>query len=346
MRREYHCRVTVSGDRLVVEALRKASGRSVPDEVWDQVLAEVDRVGVRGLRGSSRTLVDSLVVKHLPGKHDQAEHGNWSSRGAGSAAAGSGAGSFTKDPEEVSAFVPMFGGAYEGQTPASHYVHSTGTRVIITASTPNHEEVLSTYGPVIDDLMRRAPVEGMEVRVGDEYFSGNDMPKSVKGYATYDVGINGDCLGPSENALHVRGPRDEATALGNTMKVPDMTGYTLKHEWGHIRDERSAQESVDDAQVIRKMADEAVGNDFWSEGSDRYNPKEDPLIRAIVTSRLRDAGMSYYGLSDSGGSKAEGGGREAYAEAFAGWVNGVDSPFVRYFADRYGWEKGQKVGLR
>lgn len=67
-------------DALVLEALREGVARNVDPDLWESVTKQVAEVGFRGLTGSARTLVESLVTKH--GSHDQSSHGR--GRGGGS----------------------------------------------------------------------------------------------------------------------------------------------------------------------------------------------------------------------------------------------------------------------
>jgi hypothetical protein len=59
-------------DREALDLLKAASGRDVAPAVWAQIEQQVEQVGLRGLTGSSRTVIDHAVAKH--GSHNQQSH--------------------------------------------------------------------------------------------------------------------------------------------------------------------------------------------------------------------------------------------------------------------------------
>lgn len=59
-------------DREALDMLKAAHERDLSPALWAQVEAEVEKAGMRGLTGSSRTIVDHLVAKH--GSHNQQSH--------------------------------------------------------------------------------------------------------------------------------------------------------------------------------------------------------------------------------------------------------------------------------
>lgn len=52
------------GDAEALHALQKAAGDVLPGPVWKAIEAEVEEVGMLGLTGSSRVIIDNLVAKH------------------------------------------------------------------------------------------------------------------------------------------------------------------------------------------------------------------------------------------------------------------------------------------
>lgn len=62
-----------SADDMALAEIRKLAGDEIPEAVWDVVRNQVAEVGVRGLTGTARALVEGLVRKH--GSHDQSSHG-------------------------------------------------------------------------------------------------------------------------------------------------------------------------------------------------------------------------------------------------------------------------------
>lgn len=61
-----------SADREALDLLKAATGRDVAPAVWAQIEQQVEQVGLRGLTGTSRTIVDHAVAKH--GSHNQQSH--------------------------------------------------------------------------------------------------------------------------------------------------------------------------------------------------------------------------------------------------------------------------------
>jgi hypothetical protein len=51
-------------DRAALETLRKAAQCSVPEGVWAEIAKQADEVGILGLTGTARSVVESIVNKH------------------------------------------------------------------------------------------------------------------------------------------------------------------------------------------------------------------------------------------------------------------------------------------
>ena len=77
-------------DEVFLETLRKSVAANVDPLVWESLEKKVDEVGIRGLTGSGRALVEGLVRKH--GSHNQKVHspnkGGGGSTSGGDAAEG------------------------------------------------------------------------------------------------------------------------------------------------------------------------------------------------------------------------------------------------------------------
>ena len=110
--------------------------------------------------------------------------------------------------------------------------------------------------------------------------------------------------------IHIRpksatDPSKDASLMGEYKSGRDPR-YTVTHEYGHVIDHRSIPKAKRDYET-------AVG-------------------------MLGGEGMSRYGVTGDLGPVSQG--REAFAEAWTGWVGSGGkntSPVVSYFADTYGW---------
>lgn len=82
-------------DEIFLNTIRQGVAKNVDPMVWEALEKQVDEVGVRGLTGTGRALVEGLVRKH--GSHNQASHnphrgGSASSAGGGSSEGGGSSG--------------------------------------------------------------------------------------------------------------------------------------------------------------------------------------------------------------------------------------------------------------
>ena len=271
------------------------------------------------------------VRKH--GTHDQSTHGNWAkgseaSQGSGVGAPSSKDGSWGAGSTQ-SVLVPTS----QSFKPATRYEHSSGTTLIIgdSVNPQAHEAIKRMYGRRFTELQERAPIPNTEVCMGDEFFAG--LPDMTSGYCLFwKDSFDLTQVQPLDSGLsrrvHIRPPHSDRTwdpRNTATMNVPDTTTYTLTHEWGHLRDRRDAFEA-------RKDFDEST-----------VSAAKLPFHRTGVNydAEFHKVGMSSYAVSDF---ETGGQGREAYAEAFAGWMYGIDSDFVRYYADRYNWDAAKERG--
>jgi hypothetical protein len=155
-------------------------------------------------------------------------------------------------------------------------------------------------------LQEIAPVPGMTVYVSDKPFQGNNLPESTKGFVF--VGESDIHLRPSAIIKGV--DHDNGGLMPVFTSKPTL--YSVTHEYGHTLDRRNARASERDLENVLS----ASGGSVISAGMRRY---------------------AFDG--DARGAK----GREAFAEAWTDWVatEGSSSrPFVRYYADKYGWSGG------
>ena len=74
-------------DRIFLETLRAGVGSTVDESTWGVVEKQVAESGVRGLTGSARMVIESLVAKH--GSHNQASHNPHTGGGGESSSGGS-----------------------------------------------------------------------------------------------------------------------------------------------------------------------------------------------------------------------------------------------------------------
>ena len=82
-------------DRIFLEALRAGVGSTVDESTWGVVEKQVAESGVRGLTGSARMVVESLVAKHGGSSHNQKTHASGGGGGessSGGSKSGGGAG--------------------------------------------------------------------------------------------------------------------------------------------------------------------------------------------------------------------------------------------------------------
>lgn len=83
--RPYTCFMRES-ERIFLETLRAGVGSNVDKTTWGVVEKQVAESGVRGLTGSARMMVESLVAKH--GSHNQASHNPHAGGGGGGSSSG------------------------------------------------------------------------------------------------------------------------------------------------------------------------------------------------------------------------------------------------------------------
>lgn len=138
----------------------------------------------------------------------------------------------------------------------------------------------------------------------------SDAPFEAAGLPESTMGF----VRPGSASIHLR-PRavTEGVDHSSGLLMPVLGGqpqvYTITHEYGHVLDHRSDQRASDDKGLV-------IGS--------------------------RQTGMSRYASADEDPRAT---GREAFAEAFVGWVGsqgrmGSTHAFVGYFADTYGWDAG------
>lgn len=164
-------------------------------------------------------------------------------------------------------------------------------------------------------LQKIAPVQDLTVVIDEASFSNLG---STNGYVKCKIDEAAGTWTP-EAVIHVRPkaivePQSNPSLMSVYGSGKDAL-YTTTHEYGHVLDRRSIRTANED--------------------------------KAIVISTAQ-AGMSRYAYEGDEGTSS---GREAFAEAWVGWVGtegraagGTDSlfgkPFVRYFAEKYGWDAG------
>jgi hypothetical protein len=78
-------------DSQALKSMKKAADGLIPAEVWETVEKQAAEVGVLGLTGTARAIVEGLVRKH--GSPGDPGYANLHPSGAGASAAGSGGGS-------------------------------------------------------------------------------------------------------------------------------------------------------------------------------------------------------------------------------------------------------------
>lgn len=75
-------------DRIFLETLRAGVGSTVDESTWGLVEKQVAESGVRGLTGSARMVVESLVAKHGGSSHNQKTHAAGGGGGGGESSSG------------------------------------------------------------------------------------------------------------------------------------------------------------------------------------------------------------------------------------------------------------------
>jgi hypothetical protein len=155
----------------------------------------------------------------------------------------------------------------------------------------------------VTTLQGIAPVENLKVDVGDGPFAQQGFSDTVYGFVP--VGQSRIFLRPEARPFVDPG-------FNMPVLADDPGRYTLVHEYGHVLDRRSAEKAAEDKSIV--IASHQTG-------MSRYAFAEEPVQP----------------------------GREAFAEAFVGWVGSQGTfasegpsgkAFVRYFANKYGWDSG------
>jgi hypothetical protein len=77
-----------ASDRIFLETLRAGVGSTVDESTWGLVEKQVAESGVRGLTGSARMVVESLVAKHGGSSHNQKTHAAGGGGGGGESSSG------------------------------------------------------------------------------------------------------------------------------------------------------------------------------------------------------------------------------------------------------------------
>ena len=254
------------------------------------------------------------VAKHQSGKHDQKTHGTWA---AGSSDLPDG---WMQQSEEsrIQEFI---------------------ARQRAEGSTDTDERLTKVYGYAFADTDEYAGLNSTRVIVSrDAKVSGDDLSTQLKTvadlqriapvqdlrveiddrafrFAQLDDGVGGFVVQGGQT-IYLR-PSSVTDGLdlskGNLMPVLNKKTYALVHEYGHVLDQRSVETSSSDKGNVLTQA---------QTGMSRYASGEEPSGAA---------------------------GREAFAEAWTGWVGsqgrladpvGSQQSFVGYYADKYGWDAG------
>lgn len=181
------------------------------------------------------------------------------------------------------------------------YEGPNGSTIAVATRDNVPEAALAPQMETLSQLQAVAPVPGLPVVVSTGPFEAHGIPASTKGFVI--TGEDRIYLRPSAVTEGVN------VHSGNLMPVfgSQAHRYALVHEYGHVLDRRDAvTASTDKANVITK----------------------------------HQTGMSRYAFEDEELGAI---GREAFAEAWTGWFGTSgrsQAPFVRYFADTYGWDAG------
>lgn len=185
-----------------------------------------------------------------------------------------------------------------------HYNGPNGTSVKVENGSDIPAKNINQALNDLTTLQNIAPVANLQVEISDQPFDRYGLSESTKGFVIMGeekINIRPQAL--TEGVNH---------ASGTMMPVfqAEPQRYTLVHEYGHVLDKRSDATALEDYGQV--------------------------LFR-------HQTGMSQYaGMGDPEGHQ----GREAFAEAWVGWIGTQGSPsprirpFVQFFADKYGWDKG------
>jgi hypothetical protein len=182
-----------------------------------------------------------------------------------------------------------------------------GTRVEISKERSIPQDRINIMLQDISTLQDIAPVADLQVRVGSEAFKTLELGDGVQGFVPMDsdfVPLGADSGTPQ---IYLRPSAITVGTLGSEGQLMPVFGsqpwrYTMIHEYGHVIDQRSTSKSDSDFDRMYMSSDQV--------------------------------GLSRYG---------QGNGREAFAEAWVGWIGTegqTTKPFVRFYADRYGWDAG------
>jgi hypothetical protein len=106
-------------DAIFLDTLRKSVAANVDPGVWETVEKQVAEVGVLGLTGTGRALIEGLVRKHGgKGDHDESDHGNWArgSKGGGGSKKPKGGKKKRTEAQLTNDFLTAIGGAIGSPT--------------------------------------------------------------------------------------------------------------------------------------------------------------------------------------------------------------------------------------
>jgi len=257
------------------------------------------------------------VAKHLKGEHDQKSHGSWA-EGVADLPQG-----WTRGERLTTVVQNPYARADWNE--ASEYafdvdVYRGPNNSTVMVQVGKSEGGLPNYPDAVGDQQIRdqletvsalqavAPVDGLQVRIGYSWFEYRPGTHTALGY------VRSSQNGAADTTINLTPAAVKAEKMTDRhMPVLGSTPnrYTLIHEYGHLLDKRSRETS--DADKV------AVLTQFQT-------------------------GVSQYALSDEYPMS----GREAFAEAWTGWFGSEGwlgtpegrSPFVKYFADKYGWDVG------
>jgi len=250
------------------------------------------------------------VLKH--GSHDQSAHGNWSS---GSATVPEGWSQRSR--EEIRGDLAQAPWVTDIEDPKAReeYVRKMDTRDYYDG--PNGMTVIVDRGAGLIPSEVNAQLEALSTLqsiapIPNQVVRIDNEPFKSEGLPASTQGfvVLGDTTINLRPSAVVSGVQRESGLMPVFGDRPQL--YAVTHEYGHAIDQRSASESASVFSEARLVA---------------------------------QVGMSAYAQS---GDHPRAPGREAFAEAWTGWVGSQGastSPFVQYYAETYEWTAGSG-GLR